>query len=138
MGVQVCLFAYLHKLAKAVHYEEVPQFLVGIHENNFAADFPHVFEQAQNFAYTRAVDEGDPLEIDDDFVHPLIHDSVQTILEQRAALKRDLAFNADDSTFSIRINLDVHGHLGQNTVIFHRQGQAQETCHGLGICDSPS
>ena len=138
MRIQIGFFTYPHKLTKAIHGKEVPQFLIGIHKHNFAADFPHMFEQAQDFPYSRTVNKGDVLEIDNNFAHPFIHDRVQLVLENRAAFKRDFSFNADYATFSKRINLDVHGYLGQNTVIFQRQEQASETCHVFRICDSSS
>jgi len=47
-------------------------------------------------------------------------------LEHRAIFECNFALDADDATVPTRINLDVHGQLGENTGIFWRLEQASD------------
>ena len=137
MSIQIRFITNLHELTEAIHVKEIPQLLVGIHENDFAARFPHMLEQAENFADSGTVYKWDIFKINNDFTNAFIHDRFKAALEDRAIFKRDLALDTHDPTISMRFNLDVHSPLGQNTVTFRWREQAPDTCHGFEVC-SPS
>jgi hypothetical protein len=113
-------------LTKAIHVEKIPQFLIGIHEHDFAARLSHMLKQAQDFADAGTVYKRNVFEVNDHFIDALIHDGIKATLKDRTIFKRNFAFDPDDSTISMRFDLDVHGPLGQNTVTFRWQEQAPD------------
>lgn len=102
------LFQDLHELLKAVHREEVAQFLVGVYEDKAAVALPHQLEKTEYFPDPGAVHKGYVLEVDHNLSHPPIEYRIQLALERRAVFERDLPLDSNDAPIVAGFDLDIH------------------------------